>query len=209
MNTIEHLEWRYAVKKFDPKRRIPRPEFHEILEVLRLAPSSFGLQPWKFVIVEDPEIRKKIQPAAWNQAQVAEASHLIVLCTPHSLEPAYIQGYVRHAAETRGVAPDSMAGYEKVMLEFVRKLSVGELAEWMKNQVYLALGMLLAECARRKIDTCPMEGFAPEKVDAILGLPAQGLRSIVLCPVGYRAADDKHASLKKVRFDPERVFLFL
>ncbi len=124
---LEHLEWRYAVKKFDPERKIPELEFKEILEVLRLAPSSFGLQPWKFMIVEDPQLRKQIQAAAWNQKQAAEASHLIVLCALRSMDPVYVQDYVRHAAEIRGVSPDTLAGYEKVMLGFIRNLAAEEL----------------------------------------------------------------------------------
>ena len=160
------------------------------------------------MIVEAPELRKKIQPLAWNQSQVAEASHLIVLCALRSMDPAYVREYVRHMAETRGISPETLTAYQKRMLDFIESLTAKELSEWMKQQVYLALGMLLAECARRKIDSCPMEGFEPEKVDGILGLPSQNLQAVVLCPVGYRAADDKSAGLKKIRFQPEQVFIY-
>lgn len=198
---VEHLKWRYAVKKFDASRKIAPAELEEILEVLRLAPSSFGLQPWKFIVIENQALREQIRPLAWNQGQVTECSHLLVLCSLASMDEAHVKSYIHDIVETRSVTHESLAGYEKMMLGFIAKLSPAQKREWMKNQVYLALGMLLSECAHRKIDTCPMEGFEPEKVDALLNLPAQNLTAVVLCPVGYRAEDDKNAQLKKVRFN--------
>lgn len=204
----DHLQWRYAVKKFDPARKISPSQLEEILEILRLSPSSFGLQPWKFIVIEDLKLRKKIQPLAWNQTQVADCSHLIVLCALKHMDAAYVKQFIRLTAKTRGVEESSLAGYEKVILGFIQKLSPEAQQNWMKNQVYLALGMLLSECAQRKIDTCPMEGFEPEKVDALLGLDAQNLNAVVMCPIGYRASDDKQADLKKVRFERDAVTLF-
>lgn len=205
MNNLDHLNWRYATKKFDPSRKISDAELKEILEVLRLAPSSFGLQPWQFLVVNDPELRQKLRPHTWNQPQVVEASHLIVLCSLETVDEAHIKNFICHTAECQGVAEDSLSGYQRVITNFLKKMSPQEIKKWMDNQIYLALGMLLAECAHRRIDTCPMEGFEPEKYDEILGLREKGLRTVVLCPIGYRSADDKYASLKKVRYDAEKI----
>lgn len=199
--SVDHLNWRYAVKKFDPSKKISKAHLEEILEVLRLAPSSFGLQPWKFIVIEDLGLREQIRPFAWNQGQVTECSHLIVLCSLASMDEAYVKTYINHVAEVRSIPLTSLSRYEQMMTGFIKKLNPEARVEWMKNQIYLALGMLLSECAHLKIDTCPMEGFEPEKVDALLNLRAQNLKSVVLCPIGYRAADDKDAQLKKVRFN--------
>lgn len=206
-SSVNHLEWRYATKKFDPAKKISEKELQEILESLRLAPSSFGLQPWKFLVIEDPKIRQALVEHSWNQSQVAEASHLIVLCGLKTLDAAYVKKYIHDTVQTRGVTEESLAGYEQMMLGFVKKLSPEQLKSWTKNQVYLALGFLMSECARRKIDTCPMEGFDSEAYDQILNLKALDLHSVVLCPIGHRAADDKHAALKKVRFSAEHVIV--
>ncbi len=205
----EHLHWRYATKQFDPAQVIPQPVLESLLESLRLSPSSFGLQPWKFLVIRDLELRKKIQAVAWNQPQVTECSHLITLCTLKDMDETYVKNFIRQTAQVRNAAPESLAGYEQVMLGFLKNLTPGAKTDWMGRQIYLALGMLLAECAFRRIDACPMEGFDSKKFDVLLGLEKLGLQSIVLCPVGYRAGGDKHASLKKVRLLPHEVFVHL
>lgn len=205
----EHLHWRYATKKFDPSKVIPQPVLESLLESLRLSPSSFGLQPWKFLIIRDLELRKKIQPLAWNQPQITESSHVIALCKLKDMDEMYVKKFIKQTAEKRGVSTDSLAGYEQMMLGFLKNLSPGAKTDWMGRQIYLALGMLLAECAFRRIDACPMEGFDSKKFDALLGLEQQGLESIVLCPVGHRAADDKSAGLEKIRFSSSEIFTHL
>lgn len=205
----EHLHWRYATKQFDSKQVIPQPVLESLLESLRLAPSSFGLQPWKFLVIRDLELRKKIQSVAWNQTQVTECSHLIVLCTLKDMDETYVKNFIKQTAQTRAVSAESLAGYEQMMLGFLKNLSPGAKTDWMGRQIYLALGMLLAECAFRRIDACPMEGFDPNKFDGVMGLEKLGLKSVVLCPVGYRAGSDKHAGLKKIRFPSHEVFVHL
>lgn len=197
----DHLNWRYATKKFDSEKKISGAVIEELIEILRLAPSSFGLQPWKFLVIENRELRQKIQPLAWNQRQVTECSHLIIFCSLASMAPEHVKNYLASIAQVRTVPLESLSGYEQMMTGFLKKITPHEQQAWMKNQIYLALGILLSECAHRKIDTCPMEGFEPEKVDALLDLGAQNLKSVVLCPIGYRSADDEHAQLKKVRFN--------
>ncbi len=207
MNTNEHLEWRYATKKFDPTKKIPAKEVAELLETLRLSPSSFGLQPWKFVVVANEKLRAELKPHAWNQAQVTDASHLLVLCSLKKMDEAYIKQFVTHLAEVRAIPRQSLEQYEQIMLGFLNGKTEDQISHWMQNQVYIALGVLLVECARRKIDACPMEGFDSKKFDEVLGLDKKGITSVVLCPIGYRAADDHNAAMKKVRFDKKDLFI--
>jgi len=201
------LNWRYATKKFDPSKKISKQEFDQLLEVLRFSPSSFGLQPWKFVVVRDPELRKKLRPHAWDQSQVTEADALIVFCTLQNMDEGYIRHFTERIADVRGVSKESLAGQEQMMIASIKSKGPELVSQWMKNQVHIALGVLLNECAHRKIDACPMEGFDPKKFDEILELSQEGLETVVLCAVGYRAVDDKYSMLRKVRFDAKEVFI--
>jgi nitroreductase len=203
----DHLNWRYATKKFDTTKKISKQDLAELLEVLRLSPSSYGLQPWKFIVVHNPELRKKLRSHAWDQAQITDADTLIVFCARQTMDENYVKNFVGSIAKTRGVAKESLSGYEQMMLGALKSKSPEGVFQWMKNQVYIALGFLLSECAQHKIDACPMEGFDHKKFDEILGLSQEGLESVVLCAVGYRAADDHYADLKKVRFDKNEVFI--
>ena len=203
----EHLHWRYATQKFDPSKKIPEAKFLELMESLRLAPSSYGLQPWKFVVVRDPLLREKLCKYAWRQPQVTEASHLIILCALRSIDTGYIKKLTARTAESWGVPPGSLSQHEQGMINSLAAMSAKELSEWMKRQVYLALGMLLTECAYQKIDSCPMEGFDTKKFDETLELEKLGLESVVLCPVGYRSKSDQYATRKKIRFTKSEVVL--
>ncbi len=203
----DHLNWRYTTKKFDPSKIIADQEFNSLLDILRLAPSSFGLQPWKFVTVRDPLLRKQIKDCAWGQSQVTDASHLIVFCALTSIDETYIQKYIARIVQIRGVETDTLSAYERGMQEFIKSQSPKDMLQWMKRQAYIPLGMLLAECAYRKIDVCPMEGFDVQKVDDALGLKQEGATAVALCPVGYRASDDRYALVKKVRFEVKDLFI--
>jgi nitroreductase len=202
----DHLNWRYATKKFDPSKIISPEDIAALIEAVRLSPSSYGLQPWKVILVKDPALRRAIRTHAWDQAQITDASHLMVLCSLRNIDKDYIHTYIAQIAKDRGVSVESLAGFERMMLGVLGQ-SPEEISNWMKRQVYLALGMLLSTCAQRKIDSCPIEGFQSTGVDDVLGLAAQGIESVVLCPVGYRAPDDHHASLKKVRFGKEDIVI--
>jgi nitroreductase len=201
------MNWRYATKKFDPSKKISKQEFAELLEVLRFSPSSYGLQPWKFVIVRDPDLRKKLRPHAHGQPQVTDADTLIVFCVLKTMDENYVKRYVERIAQVRGLAKESLLRYEQNMTASLKAKSPEAVSQWMKEQVYIALGIFLSECAHRKIDASPMEGFEPKEFDEILELPQAGLESVVLCAIGYRASDDKYAQLKKVRFDKNEVFV--
>jgi nitroreductase len=206
-NIIESLNWRYATKIFDPEKKVSEEDLFELTEVLRLSPSSFGLQPWKFIVVTDPQIRKLLKEHSWNQSQVADASHLIVLCARTDLDEKLVKSFIEHTAKIRGVSKESLLHYEQMILGTRKSMSDQAALEWAKKQVYIALGFLMEAAALKKIDTCPMEGFDASKYDEILGLKKENLTAAVLCPIGYRSMDDKYASLKKVRFERSQVLL--
>ncbi len=205
--TTEHLEWRYATKKFDNTKKINPHELDEILESLRMAPSSFGIEPWKFIVVENQEIKEKLRPHAWNQAQITDASHVVVLCSWKKIDGSDIEKFMQRIATTRGMEIADLKGYKEMLSGFVNAKSEEELKVWMDKQVYIALGMLLSECAQRKIDTCPIEGFSPKDFDEILDLEELGVKSVVVCAIGYRSKEDKYANLAKVRLDKSNVFV--
>jgi nitroreductase len=195
---LKHLHWRYATKKFDPNKKIPAEEWGILEKTMVLAPSSFGLQPWRFVVVTDAGLRKRLRPAAWDQAQVTEASHLVVFAAHKGPTAADVDRYLKRIVEVRGVPEKSLAHYRKLMTTHIASPGI---EHWTARQVYIALGVFLTTAAMMAIDTCPMEGFEPEKVDEILGLSKDGFTAVVLATAGYRAADDKHAGSPKVRFE--------
>lgn len=197
---LEALRWRYSTKVFDPARRIPETLWAALEESLVLSASSFGLQPYRFLVVQDPAVRAQLLPHAWGQRQVVDASHFVVFAARTSMTEEEIDGFLRLTATTRGTTVESLKGYRGMMTGML--LSEGfrnHLPHWAAHQAYIALGGLLESAALLGLDACPMEGFVPAEFDRILGLPAQGLAAVVSCAVGYRSAEDKYASLAKVR----------
>ncbi|MCY7392314.1 MAG: NAD(P)H-dependent oxidoreductase [Leptolyngbyaceae cyanobacterium CAN_BIN12] len=203
---IERLNWRYATKKFDSSKTIPTDVWAALEESLVLTPSSYGLQPWKFLVVTSPDLKAQLQPLSWNQAQVGDCSHFVVFTIKKNLTAEYIDDFVARTAEVRQAEPESLAGYRKVMVSDVvygaRSLTVNE---WATRQTYIALGNFMTCAALLGVDTCPMEGIEPANYDKVLGLPEKGYATVVACAAGYRAEDDKYASLAKVRFAKSEV----
>ena len=195
---LDALNWRYATKAFDASQIIPAETWSALEESLVLTPSSFGLQPWKFLVIQDKALRESLVPHAWGQRQVADCSHLVVMTVKKSLSVADIDAFLTRIVEVRGGTADALLGYRKMMLGSHDQGFMS--TDWAKKQAYIALGQFMAACALLKIDTCPMEGFVGAKFDEILGLEAQGMTTAVLCPAGYRSADDKYAVIPKVRF---------
>jgi nitroreductase len=196
---LARFRWRYATKKFDPARTIPPKVWAGLEEAAVLAPSSYGLQPWAFVVVTDPAVRKQLHAVSYHQPQVLDASHLVVFAAKNPPTPADVDRHVARTAAVRGVAPDSLDGYRKKMLGSVSRPSPADAHAWAARQCYLALGFFLAACALAGVDACPMEGFQPEKYDEVLGLKEKGLGSVVIATAGYRHPDDAYAALAKVR----------
>jgi nitroreductase / dihydropteridine reductase len=197
---IDALNWRYATKKFDSSKKIDEKTLDLLIETLRLSPSSFGLQAWKFLIVENKEVREKLQPASWNQPQITDASHLIIFCRRTDLNEKTVEEYVKSTAEIRNVKEEDLDGMKKMLMGFITSQTTDFLQEWTAKQLYVALGVLLTSASLLKVDACPMEGFDKIQVDEILGLREKKLASVLICPVGYRAEDDKYATLAKSRF---------
>jgi nitroreductase len=207
---LQQLLWRYATKKFDPTKTIPDHLWQVLEQSLVLAPSSFGLQPWKFIVVRNSQLRHQLLEHSWGQTQVKDASHLVVFAIKKDLNAADVDRYVKRMADVQQTTPDSLEGFSKTVKGFIDTPPYPmDLNEWSKRQVYIALGQYMTTAAMLGIDTCPMEGFVPTKYDEILGLEAQGYATAVLCPAGYRAEDDKSAARPKVRFETRDVVQYL
>lgn len=198
---LSTLQWRYATKVFDPTRTIPEAEWAALEESLVLTPSSFGLQPWKFLVIQDRVTREMLMKHSWGQRQVVDCSHLVVFAVKKKLAETDIDAFLARQVEVRGGSVEALEGYRKVIAGFRAKgESEGWLEHWAKHQAYIALGQFMTSAAMLGIDTCPMEGLDPAKYDEVLGLSAEGLTTAVACPAGYRAASDKYAAMPKVRF---------
>lgn len=198
---LAQLNWRYATKQFDPARPISAATWDALAKALVLSPSSYGLQPWKFIVVTKPQLKALLRPASWNQAQVTDCSHHVVFTAKQSVSEADVERFIASIAATRGTTVESLAGYKGFMVgDLVKGPRSAIIAEWAARQCYIALGNLMTSAALLGVDACPLEGFEPPKYDEILGLKGTGYASVVACALGYRAAGDKYAAAPKVRY---------
>lgn len=204
---IAQLSWRYAVKKFDATRTLTGAQWETLQQALELSPSSYGLEPWKFLHIQTPAVRKQLQAAAWGQTQVVDASHFLVLAIVKDFGQAGVDAFIRRTAEVRKVPESTLEGYKgHIVGDLVTGPRKAIINEWTARQLYIALGTLLTSAAVLGIDACPMEGFDIARFDEILGLGAKGLSARVCCALGYRSPEDKYASAAKVRFARAQVF---
>lgn len=202
---LASLEWRYATKAFDT-RKLPDATWAALEESLRLTPSSFGLQPWKFIVVNDPAVRAKLRPVSWNQSQVTDASHLVVFARRTEMTEADVNEFFNQIVLDRKIDAAVIEPYRQMMLGGVVKgKDAAAQKDWAARQVYIALGQLMGAAAAMAIDTCALEGIDPAAYDEILGLKGTGYEVVVACAVGYRSSEDKYAGLKKIRFPAARV----
>lgn len=200
MNTfITNQNWRYATKKFDATRKVSNEDLQTLKEAIQLSTSSYGLQPYKVLIIENPEIRQQLQPVSWGQSQIVDASHLIVFANYTKIDASHIDSYINNIAQSRDLNVENLTGYGDFMKSKLLDLPQEQLAVWTSKQTYLALGNLINAAAELKIDVTPMEGFEPEKYNEILGLDKQGLNASLVAPIGYRHSDDVNQHLAKVR----------
>lgn len=206
MQLITNLKWRYATKKFDPSRKVSVEDLEKIKQAVQLSASSYGLQLYKILIIEDPELRARLKPVSWDQDQITDASHLIVFCSYSEVEDYHVDEYLKLSAETQQIELNKLEEYGLFMKQKIAEKSPIEKENWTARQTYLALGNLLAACAELEIDTCPMEGFEPDAYDDILGLKEQGFTASVIATIGYRAIDDQAQFAKKVRKSKYRLF---
>jgi nitroreductase len=198
---LDSLNWRYATKTFDALKKIPAATWNALEETLVLSPSSFGLQPYRFLLVTDPALRAKLQPHSWNQTQVVDASHYVVFAARTAMTETEIDRFIDRVVELRGIPRESLEGYRGMMYgSLLSPGSESRIPHWAALQAYIALGNLMTSASLLGVDTCAIEGFAPAEYDALLGLKDQGYASVVCCALGYRSAEDKYAGLAKVRF---------
>lgn len=202
---LETLQSRYATKEFDPSKKVSTSDWDALEESLVLTPSSFGLQPWKFIVVTDQATKDSLVEHSWGQKQVADCSQMIVLCAKKQMTSEDTEAWLQRIVEVRGVSRESLDGYAGMMDGVFSHMSVDQQFVWAKNQVYIALGQLMASAALLGIDACPLEGIINSEYDRILKLEDSDYATVVACPIGYRAASDKYAEIAKVRYTGDQV----
>ena len=208
-NFIKNANWRYATKKFDADKKVSNEDLEILKEAVRLSASSYGLQPYKVIFVDNPELRAKLQPVAWGQSQIVEASHLLVFANITDFGDAQIDAHINNVAATRGLPTDALQGYSDFMKSKINALPVEQRNVWTSKQTYIALSNLLNAAAELGIDVTPMEGFEADKFNEILGLEALGLNASLVATIGYRHAEDATQNYAKVRKSNEELFINL
>jgi nitroreductase len=209
MDLIKAMNWRYATKRMSGVR-VPQKKLDRILEATRLSPSSFGLQPYTILIIEDQELRKKIQSVAYNQPQIVEASHLLVFAVWENISQERVSEFINHVAESRDIPVDTLKDYKAVIERWVNGNPPEVNFNWAARQAYIALGTALVAVAVEEVDATPMEGFDSQAVDRVLELKEKGLRSVALLALGYRDAENDYLiHAKKVRREKEKLFVTL
>lgn len=199
MDIVEGLKWRYATKKFDKDRKVPQEKLEVLTQAFNLTATSFGLQPVKLLVVSDPATQERLVAPAYNQMQVASASHLLILCVEKELSASFVHDYFDKVRMVRETPEEILAPYRKTLAQQFEQQNKEKARAWAINQAYLAMGNLMTVCALERVDACPMEGFDAEKYDHELHLEEKGLTSVLLMPIGYRAQDDMFSDFKKVR----------
>ncbi len=212
MNTKEithFLEWRYATKRFDNQKKISAENWAVLEQSLILSPSSYGLQPWKFLVVQDPSLREKLKAQSWNQTQVTDCSHYVVFLFHSKMNEEYIERFIRKNAEVRGMPMEKLKGYQDMMVgDLVKGPRSAKIDVWASRQAYIAMGFLMETAALLSIDACPMEGLDPNAYDELLQLKGTGYQTVATVALGYRHAEDKTQDAKKVRFDRDDLIEF-
>jgi nitroreductase/dihydropteridine reductase len=206
MSLVDSLNWRYACKKFDPKKKVSAENIDFLKETIRLSPSSYGLQLYKVLIIEDNELRSILRPASWNQSQITDCSHLFVFCHYTGITKKMVEEYAQLRSEVQGKSMDDTMKYIDYMYSRVGSFTSQFFDHWSSKQTYIALSNLLTACGERQIDACPIEGFEKSSYNEILGLPAQNLASSVVAAVGYRAEDEANQYNAKVRRPSKQIF---
>jgi len=205
MNLNENLKWRYATKKFDASEKLSDNQVNTILEAGNLSASSLGMQPYKFVAVTDEAIKAQLVPAAYGQKQVGDATCVIVLAARTDVDQDYIDKYTAYSGKVRNTDAESSANFNKMISGFIGSMGDDSKHLWASKQCYIALGTMMAACAHEQIDSCPIEGFMPEKFDEILGLEEKNLKSVVVLAIGARSSEDKYQFQAKVRVPLEEI----
>lgn len=209
-NLLAQLQWRYATKSFDPAKKISGSDWAALEQALILTPTSYGFQPYRFVVITDQVTKDSFVPHSWNQKQPSESSHFVVFAAKESVTETDVDHYLARVAEVRGTTVESLGFFKKMLLGDIVQGPRSQMQhEWATRQAYIALGNFMTAAALVGIDTCPMEGINPSKYDEILDLPARGYRTVVACAAGYRSADDKYAAAPKVRYPASELVIHI
>jgi nitroreductase / dihydropteridine reductase len=208
MSLIKDLNWRYATKNMSGKT-VSKKKLEAILNIVNLAPTSYGLQPYTVIVVSKKSVKAKLQVAAYDQPQVGSSSHILVFAVPNQITAADVDVFINNVATTRGIPASVLAGYKDRINGTIGAAPAEQQQIWASKQAYIALGTALAAAAEQKVDACPMEGFNAAQFDTILGLSKKGLKSVVIMPIGFRAENDATAGFAKVRKPVEDMFHFV
>ena len=206
---LKQLNWRYATEKFDPTRKISHDDWNTLEQALIATASSFGLQPWHFVVITSQKLKDELVAASFGQQQIADASHVVVFAVKKGIDAEHVRKYLQRISEVRGVPVEQLEGFKKALLKTIARHDSKALDEWSSKQVYIALGNLLTSAAMLGIDTCPMEGINVPRYDAILGLDQRGYGTLMIATLGYRDPSDSAATDIKVRFKADDVVTHL
>lgn len=209
MESISALKWRYAAKKFDPEKLLPAEKIEILKKAFNLTATSYGLQPLRLIVVQNKKVQEKLMKASYNQKQVSTASHVLVICIENKIGKDFIENYFKTVQDVRRTPDEVLHPFKESLIGDFEQKPVDEVKIWATHQAYLVLGTLLTVCAVEEIDSCPMEGFEPQRYNEILELQKYGLEAVLSLPVGYRAEDDLFASLKKVRRPLEETIIEL
>jgi len=207
MDILSKLNTRYATKVFDPTKKVSEADMEKLLEAIRLSASSYGLQPYKILVVEDPQIRTELRKFAWDQSQITDASALLIFAADVETNAKSVDEFVDLISQTRNIPKDALSGYADMMKGSIQGQTPEQIETWVSKQAYIALGFGLVSAAVLDIDACPMEGFSPADFDRILDINKLGLKSKVIMAVGYRSDEDHYAHLAKVRQKKEDLFI--
>ena len=206
---IENLNWRYATKKFDATKKIAKADLEILKEAIRLSASAYGLQPYQVILLEDEDLRAQIKAVAWNQAQVTEASDVLIFANMTAIGLKEVDSYIENMSSVRAIPAANLKGFADMMNNAVTTLTPEAKEVWTAKQTYIALGTLLSAAAELKIDATPMEGFEMNAVNQILNLTEKGLSATLIVTLGYRDENDASQFLKKVRKPNEELFITL
>jgi len=206
MNTIDSLEWRYATKKFDNTKKVAKDDLDKLKKAISLSATSYGLELYKVLVIEDKEIREKLLPASWGQQQIVDSSQVIVFCNYTDVDESMIDSYLDLKSKTLGIELAQLEGYGNFMKSTLTEMDSETVQVWTSKQVYIALANLMTAAAELKIDTCPMEGFDAAQYNEILGLSGKGLNAAVVATIGYRSDEDATQNMAKVRKPESELF---
>ena len=206
-NIIESLKWRYATKKFDNNKSISEEQLNVLIEAFNLTATSYGLQPLKLVVVQDKSLQKELRKCSFDQQQVEQASHVLVICIEIKIDTPYIKKHFEREMAIRGTDYEILKSFESFLIDDFGKKTKDEIVTWATKQAYITLGTLLTVCAENRIDSCPMEGFIPDEYDRILKLAERNLKSVLVLPIGVRAEDDIFADFQKVRKEIKEIVI--